>query len=76
MTGNITHWYCSSIVIKVIKQRRMRWVGHVACVGEKRGAHRALVGNLNRHIPFGALWCRWDGNIKMDPKEIGWEGRE
>jgi len=49
----------------------MRWVRHVACVGEKRGAHRALAGNLNRHIPFGGLWCRWDGNITMDPKGIG-----
>jgi hypothetical protein len=30
--------------IRVIKSRRMRWVVHVARVGEKRGADRVLVG--------------------------------
>jgi hypothetical protein len=28
--------YCSSIIIRIIKSRRMRWVGHVARMG-KRG---------------------------------------
>jgi hypothetical protein len=30
--------------IQVIKSRRMRYVGHVACMGERRGAYRVLVG--------------------------------
>jgi hypothetical protein len=38
---------CSSPnIIRVIKSRRMRWAGHVARVGEKRGAYRILVGDL------------------------------
>jgi hypothetical protein len=37
--------YSSPNIIRVIKSRRMRWVGHVACMGEKRGAYRILVGS-------------------------------
>jgi hypothetical protein len=36
--------YCSQNIIRVIKSRRLRWAGHVACTGERRGAFRALVG--------------------------------
>ena len=28
--------YCSPIIVRVIKSRRMRWVGHVACRGGER----------------------------------------
>jgi hypothetical protein len=28
----------------VVKSRRMRWAGHVACMGEGRGMPRVLVG--------------------------------
>jgi hypothetical protein len=33
-------------IIWVIKSRRMRWAGHVARMGEGRGAYRVLVGDL------------------------------
>jgi len=33
-------------IIQVIKSRRMRWAGHVAHIGERRGIYRVLVGNL------------------------------
>jgi hypothetical protein len=36
--------YSSPNIIPVIKSRRMRWAGHVACIEEKRGAYRILVG--------------------------------
>ena len=36
--------YCSPSIIWVIKSRRMRWAGHVACMVERRGAYRILVG--------------------------------
>ena len=35
--------YCSSSIVRVIKSKRMRWAGHVACMGERRGAYRVLV---------------------------------
>jgi hypothetical protein len=38
--------YCSPNIIQVIRSRRMRWAGHVALIGEKRGVYRVLLGNL------------------------------
>jgi len=55
--------YFSPNIIWVIKSRRMRGVGHVACMEDRRGAYRVLVG-IPRH--------RWEGNIKMDCQEGGW----
>jgi hypothetical protein len=33
-------------MVRAIKWRRMRWAGHVARVGERRGVHRVWWGNL------------------------------
>ena len=45
--------YCSPNIVQVIKSRRMRWVGHVALVGERRGVYRVLVGKPERKKPLG-----------------------
>jgi hypothetical protein len=37
--------YSSPNIIQVIKLRRMRWAGHVAPLGDRRGVHRILVGS-------------------------------
>ena len=36
--------YFSLNIIQVIKSRRMKWVGHVACRVDRRGAYSVLVG--------------------------------
>jgi hypothetical protein len=36
--------YSSPSIIRMTKSRRMRWAGHVVRIGEKRNAHRILVG--------------------------------
>jgi hypothetical protein len=36
--------YSSPNIVRVIKSRRMRWAGHVACICEERGVYRVLVG--------------------------------
>jgi len=36
--------YPSPNILRVIKSRRMRLAGHVACMGEERGVYRVLVG--------------------------------
>ena len=40
--------YTSPNIIRVIKSRKMRWAGHVACMGERRGLYRVLVGKPER----------------------------
>jgi len=35
--------YASPNIIRVIKSRRVRWVGNVACIGKTRNAYKALV---------------------------------
>jgi hypothetical protein len=57
-------------IVRVIKSRRMRWPGHVACMGEGRGVYRILVGRPEGKRPLGRRRCRWEDNIKMDLREI------
>jgi hypothetical protein len=47
---------------------------HVARIGEKRNAYRILVGKPERRRPLGRPKRRWVDNIKMDLREIGWDG--
>jgi hypothetical protein len=42
--------------------------------GEKRNAYRILVGNPERKRPVGRPRRRWVDNIKIDLREIGWDG--
>jgi hypothetical protein len=58
----------------VIKSRRMRWARFVACVGNRRGAYRVLVGRSDGKRPHGRLRLRWEDNIKIDLQEVGWDG--
>jgi hypothetical protein len=55
----------------VIKARRTRWAGHVARIGEVRGAYNILVGRPEERRPLGRSRRRWEDNIKMDLREIG-----
>jgi hypothetical protein len=64
--------YSSPSTIRVIKARRMRWVGHVARMGEKRNAYRLLVGKSEGMRPLGRRRRRWVYNIRMDLVEVGW----
>jgi hypothetical protein len=66
--------YSSPSIILVTKSRRLRWAGHVACMGEKRGAYRALVGKPEGRRPLGRPRHNWEDNIKMDLREVGWGG--
>jgi hypothetical protein len=63
--------YSSPSIIRIIKSRRMRWVGHVAQMGEKRKGYRLLVGKPEGKKPLGRPRHRWIDNIKMDLLEIG-----
>jgi hypothetical protein len=64
--------YFSPNIIRVIKSRRLRWAGHVARMGERRDAYRVLVGKPEGRRPLERPWHRWEDNIKMDLRELGW----
>jgi hypothetical protein len=58
--------YSSPNIVKVIKSRRMRSAGHVACIGEGRSVYKVLVGRPEGKRPLGIPGRRWEDNIKMD----------
>jgi len=62
--------YSSPNIVLVIKSRRMRWAGHVACMGDERGVYRVLVGKPEGKRPLERLRRRWVGNIRMDLQEV------
>ena len=63
--------HSSPNIVRVIKSRRMRWVGNVACMGEERGVYRVLVGKLEGRRPLGRPRRRWLDNIRMDLQGVG-----
>jgi hypothetical protein len=50
--------YSSPRIIRIIKSKRIRWVGHIAQMGEKRIAYRLLVGKPEGKRPLGRPRCR------------------
>jgi len=51
--------------------RRMRWVGHVAHVRDRKGMCRVLVRKPERKRPLERLRHRWEDNIEMVLQEVG-----
>ena len=58
--------YCSTNIVRVIKSRRMRWAGHVARMGERRGVYTVLVGKpegdpgVGGRIILRWIFNKWD----------------
>jgi hypothetical protein len=61
--------YSSPNVIRVFKSKRLKWAGHVARMGVKRGAYKVLVGKPEGRRPLGRSRRRCEDNIKMDLRE-------
>ncbi|KAJ4433053.1 hypothetical protein ANN_15310 [Periplaneta americana] len=61
---------------KNIQSKRLRWAGHVARMGEYRNAYRVLVGRPEGKRPLGRPRRRWEDNIKMDLREMGYDDRD
>jgi hypothetical protein len=45
--------YSLQVILRVIKSEGMRWAGHVARVGDRRGAYGVLLGRPEVKIPLG-----------------------
>ena len=63
--------YSTPSIFRVIKSRRMEWVGHVTRMGERVGVYRVLMGKPEGKRLLGRPRLRWEDNIKMDiQKEV------
>jgi hypothetical protein len=58
----------------MIKSRILRWTGQVARLGENRNACRIVAGKPEGKIQLRRPRRRWEDNIGMDLREIGWSG--
>jgi hypothetical protein len=70
----LNNFYSSPDIIRQVKSRRIRWAGHVARMGEERKVYKVLVGKPEGKRPLGRRRRRWEDGIRMDLREIGWEG--
>jgi hypothetical protein len=68
--------YSSPSIIRMINSRMMRWVGHVARMGQKRNAYSILVGEPESKRPLRRPRRRRVDNIKIDLREIEWDGMD
>jgi hypothetical protein len=73
--GELHNLYSSPNIIRLIKWR-MKWAGHVTRMREKRNAYRILVGKPEGKRPLRRPRSRWEGNIKMDLRKLGWSGMD
>jgi hypothetical protein len=72
--GELHKSYGSPDIVRVIKSRSMRWAGRVACMWEIRNAYKIVIRKLEGKKPLRIPRHRWKNNIRMDFREIGWEG--
>ena len=70
-TRNFIFLYRSPNIVRVIKSRRLRWVGHVARMEEDRSAFKILTGKPTGKRPLGRPRRRWENTTRMDLEEIG-----
>jgi hypothetical protein len=64
--------YLSPDIVRQIKSRRIRWAEHVARMGADRKVYRVLVGKPEGKRPLGRPRLRWEEEIRMDLRDIGW----
>jgi len=65
-----TTWSNYYFSLKALESRRMRWAGHVARMGEKRGVYRVLVRKPEGKRPLGRPRRGWVDNITTDLQEV------
>ena len=71
-----SRWCNIIVLIRVTKLRKMRWAGHVARMGDRRGIYKVLVGKPEGKRPLRRSRRRWEDNNKMDLREVGCGGMD
>jgi hypothetical protein len=62
--------YASTNVIRMKISRRMRWAGHVTCMGQPRIAYKILARKPQGKRPPGRIGYIWESNIRVELKDI------
>jgi hypothetical protein len=62
--------YSSPNILRMINSSIMRWAVRVACMGERRGVYRVMVGKPAGNRPLGRPRRRWEDNIKRESQEM------
>jgi hypothetical protein len=63
-------------LFRMNKSTRMKSAGYVSRMGAKRNAYSILVGKPEEKRPLGRPRRRWVDNIKMNLREIRWDGMD
>ena len=63
--------YRSPNIVRANKFRRLRWEDHVAKMEDNKSVFTIITGKPTGKRPLGRLRRRWEGNIRIDIKEIG-----
>jgi hypothetical protein len=76
-SGELHNSYSSPAIVRQIKSRRMRWVGHVVRMGEGRNVYRVLVGKPEGkvHLPDQGVDGRLGSKCTSEGLvEVVWSG--
>jgi hypothetical protein len=68
--------YPSPNIVRVIKSRRMKCVGHVARMGEGKGVYSVLVEKPEGKRSLERPRSRWEDNIQADLQNVGCGGMD
>jgi hypothetical protein len=58
--AELRNLYSLPSIVRVVNSRRMRWVWHMARMGEGRGVYGVLVGRPEGKRPLGRPRRRWE----------------
>ncbi|KAJ4446519.1 hypothetical protein ANN_13215 [Periplaneta americana] len=63
-------------MISILNPSSLRWMGYAARMGKSRNANRVLVGRPEGKRLLVRARRRWEDNIKMDLRELGYDSRD
>jgi hypothetical protein len=63
------------ILFERSNREKFEWAENVTRMGERRGAHRSIVGKPEGKRPLGRSRRKWDDNIMTDLQEVCWGAR-
>jgi len=69
-------WDTKGLFFIWVNKLKIRWAGQVACMGERRGVYRILLGKPEGKRPPRRPRHKWEDNIKMDLREVGCGGMD